>query len=155
MANVKWKNNPMYSHWMSWTSFYNSWRGAKWRCRNINNSDYKNYWGRWICFSEDWDKFEDFYEDIFKCFRKWLTLDRIDVNWNYCKENCRWVTMKEQIRNTRVNRIIEFEWESKCLAEWAEIKELKQDTLKRRLDKLWWTVEEALTYKNRERRIIN
>jgi len=130
---------------MSWTPFYNSWWGAKWRCRNINNKDYKNYWWRWITFTEKWDNFNNFYRDMFSSYKEWLTLDRIDNNWNYCKENCKWSSIKEQWRNTRVNRILEYNWEKKCLASWAEIKKLPQDTLKRRIDKLWWTIKEALS----------
>ena len=56
------------------------------------------------------------YEDMSKSYKEWLTLDRIDVKWSYCKENCRWATMKEQQRNRGNN--VRYKW--KCLSEYRE-----------------------------------
>jgi hypothetical protein len=72
------------------------------------------------------------------------TIDRIDNNKGYSPENCRWATMKEQTRNTRRNRILEFDGKSLCLQEWAEITGLKRTTIAERINR-GWTVEEALT----------
>ena len=99
-------------HWQYWTRFYSIYIGAKNRCRNKNAQNYKDYWWRWIKFL--WDNFEDFYNDMRKEYKihvekyweKDTTIDRIDSNWNYCKENCKWSTKKEQSNNTRHNRIL-------------------------------------------------
>lgn len=65
----------------------------------------KNYYDKWIkCL---WKSFEEFYNDmndsylehVKQYWEKDTTIDRIDFNWNYCKENCRWATCKEQVYN--------------------------------------------------------
>ena len=50
--------------------------------------------------------------------RRFCTIDRIDVNGNYCPENCRWVSMKIQNNNRRNNHLITINNETKTLTEW-------------------------------------
>ena len=90
-------------HWMSYSKLYRVWCTMRARCSNIKNISYKNYWGRWITYSSDWNYFKLFYKDMINTYREWLEIDRIDNNWNYCKENCRWVTHKENNNNRRNN----------------------------------------------------
>lgn len=80
------------------------WCWMKQRCNNKNTKAYKDYWWRWITYDPRREKFENFYEDMNKWWQQWLSIDRIDNNWNYCKENCRWATPWQQMRNTRRNR---------------------------------------------------
>ena len=80
---------------------------AKVRCQNKNSAGYKHYGWRGIKFMRD--TFEDFYRDMWASYEDHVrlyweddtTIDRIDVDGNYCKENCRWATHKEQMSNTR------------------------------------------------------
>lgn len=92
------------THGMSKSREFTSWRGMIKRCTNPNNDHYKNYGGRGITVCERWlHSFEDFYEDMgIRPFG--MTLDRKDTNGNYCKDNCKWSTPKEQANNRR-NRI--------------------------------------------------
>ena len=71
------------------------------RCFNKNSKSYDNYGGRGITVCDGWvSSFEAFYEDMGPCLHG-MTLDRINVNSNYCKENCRWATASEQGYNKR------------------------------------------------------
>ena len=83
------------------TPIHNSFAGAKQRCRYSNHKSFKYYGGRGILFR--WESFYAFLEDMFDTYKDGLTLDRIDSNKDYCKENCRWATHSEQARNTRRN----------------------------------------------------
>ena len=53
--------------------------------------------------------FEEFYSDMYPTYKKWLTVEREDNDWNYCKSNCKWATMKEQSNNRRPRIKIEEE----------------------------------------------
>lgn len=74
-----------------------------------------------------------------------MTLDRIDVNGDYCKENCRWATFKEQANNMRSNTYITFNNITKTISQWADYTGIKKDTLRNRLDRYHWSIERALT----------
>lgn len=87
-------------HGMSGTPEYSSWQSMKERCRNPLSPAYENYGGRGISYDPSWESFEAFYEDLGER-PEGMSLDRIDVNGNYCKENCRWTTTTIQNFNRR------------------------------------------------------
>lgn len=139
-------------HGMYGTKLYHIWNGLTGRCLNPNNKDYPNYGGRGITVCEEWKKPENFFGWAFlNGYNVNLTLDRIDTDKGYSPDNCRWVTNNEQQRNKRNNRIIEYDGESHCIAEWAEITGISKDTIESRL-RYGWSPEEILTiqpsYKN-------
>jgi hypothetical protein len=75
------------------------------RCTNPKNSHFKDYGGRGIKVCEEWNNSTNFIEwALNNGYREELTLDRIDVNGNYCPENCTWIPMKEQYKNRRSNK---------------------------------------------------
>ena len=111
------------------------WRSMRKRCKNKNDDYYHLYGGRGITVCKRWDKFENFYADMGKRPTNNHSIDRIDNNGNYTPENCRWVTMKQQCRNKRNNRLISFNGETRCVAEWAEIVGIHKSSLLARLNK--------------------
>ena len=130
-------------HWMYLTKVYRTWNEVKSRCDNKNNDRYKHYGGRWITYDKKWEKFEWFYEDMWDR-PEWKTIDRIENNWNYCKENCKenckWATIQEQNRNKRNNVI--YKW--KCIAQWCDELWINRNKVYMRINKLWWKIERAL-----------
>lgn len=134
------KKNWRIKHWFSKDKFYMKYYHIKERCNNINNVRYKSYWWRWIKL--EWKTFEEFKNDMFPTYKEWLTIDRIDVNWNYNKENCRWITNKEQQNNKTNNKIIKYNWKTHTLSEWSNILNIKYNTLASRLYR-WMSIEKA------------
>ena len=124
------------THKMSTSRTYRTWAAMKNRCTNKNNPAYKSYGGRGIKIQENWLEFESFYKDMGDRPNN-MTLDRIDNNGNYCKENCHWALRKTQSRNTRRNRIINYNGKFLCIAELAEIKNIKYNVLFYRLNAGW------------------
>lgn len=78
------------------------------RCNDKNSKSYKNYGARGITYCDKWKSLEGFLDDMLETYQEGLTLDRIDVNGMYCKENCRWATRTVQANNTTANRYFEY-----------------------------------------------
>lgn len=82
------------------TSTYQSWKHMRSRCLVRSNKDFHHYGGRGISICERWNDYANFLSDMGEK-PAGLTLDRINVDDNYCPENCRWATRKEQTANRR------------------------------------------------------
>jgi hypothetical protein len=65
------------------------------------------------------------------------SIDRIDNDGDYCKNNCKWSTYTEQANNTRQNVYIEYHGESKTISQWSKEKDIKYHTLYGRFRKGW------------------
>jgi len=126
-------------HGMRNTREYMIWQGMKKRCMNPNAINYKDYGYKGITVCEKWMDFIGFYEDM--GLSNGLCLDRIDNTKGYSKDNCRWVTYKQNNRNKSNNFLIE----GKTVQEWSEKTKLSPQVIFHRLKKLKMTPLLAVT----------
>lgn len=143
--------NAFKSNWSTHgaykTRLYTEWISMKGRCHNKNNRRYSNYGGRGIKVCPEW-------RDSFEAFRDWalangyqddLTIERKDVNGDYCPENCCWATQKEQQNNRRNNHLLTYNGRTQTLTQWAAETGINEMALSARINKLHWSTERALT----------
>ena len=131
--------------------FYKIWIHILERCNKKSSNRYKNYGERGIkCLWKSFEKFRDdmyesYLEHVKKFGEKQTQIDRIDNDGNYYKENCRWVTLKEQARNKTNTKKIIYNKKSFYLSELSEKTGIKESTLRNRLFRDKWSIEKALT----------
>lgn len=130
-------------HGLTGSRIYQAWGNMKKRCNDPTNKSYVNYGGRGISYDKRWESFENFYEDMKDGYADDLTLDRIDVNKDYSKDNCRWVDMKTQGNNKTDNHLVTYNGETLTLSEMARKHGITVDLFKSRLYK-GWSVKDAL-----------
>jgi hypothetical protein len=122
----------MTKHGMEGTRIYNTWAQMLGRCNNPNATSFKRYGAKGIKVCDAWHDFRVFYADMGD-IPEGRTLDRIDNDKGYSKENCRWADPKTQSRN-RINTVMA-EWNGKLMpvAEIAEINGIGRRFLHARL----------------------
>ena len=118
-------------HGMIKTKTYNSWVAMKQRCLNKNAFKYKSYGARGITICPEWLEFENFYRDMGERPEN-KTLDRIDNNKNYYKENCCWSSPKQQSNNTRANHLLTYKGKTQTMKQWSEELRINYYTLQYR-----------------------
>lgn len=137
------------THGESKTLLYGIWCAIKRRRYNTHDPAYPLYGGRGITMCDEWK--EDYVQ-----FRDWAlshgyvpdghncTIDRIDVDGNYCPENCRWVDSVAQANNRRSNHLLTLNGETHNMTEWSQIVGIP---MKKIADRIYhgWSVEKALT----------
>lgn len=132
------------THGMTETRMYSIWCNMRTRCNNPNSERYQDYGGRGIYICDRWRTFENFLADMGEPPSDRHTIDRIDNDGNYCPENCRWATPKEQNCNTRVNHIIDYDGKSMNVTQWADHLGVSSHLIHARL-KLGWTIQRTLS----------
>lgn len=123
------------------------------RCYNPKASKYYLYGGKGIEMCEEWkNDFINFYNwAIDNGYKDDLTIDRINSDKNYCPENCKWATYKEQNSHLKDSDkraikpcLIEYNGTKMNLTEWANKLNINPKTLHARYER-GWSIERILT----------
>lgn len=122
-------------------SAYRKWSLMWSRVRNPTGKSYC-YEGLSVC--SRWEVFENFLADM-KCPPIGHSLDRIDNLKGYSRDNCRWVPLAHQAKNTCRNRKVVFQGELDIVSDHARRQGLDPDVVFDRLNKLGWDVNRALS----------
>ncbi len=148
-GNYKHKLKHGFAH----TKFYRTWASIKTRCSNKNSKYYRHYGGRGIIFDKQWEKFENFLNDMYKSYLKHIeqfgekntTIERKNNNGNYCLENCSWETWDNQRKNKRTNHFLTYNGKKLTMKEWSKELNIPYSRLEARINSLNLPVEMALT----------
>lgn len=134
----KYKGNP--------TTLYATWCNMKSRCYCKTNTCYKHYGGRGIKICDEWiNNFDNFKNwALSNGFKSGLTIDRIDVNGDYCPENCRWTTRKLQSDNKRDTKHFLYNGNMFTLNELSDKYNVKYNILYDRMFRLGWDIDKAI-----------
>ena len=83
------------------TKLHRVWLAMRQRCNNPRCKDYPHWGGRGIKVCAEWDDFSAFERWALQSgYAEGLTIERVNVNGDYCPENCKWITRAEQMKNT-------------------------------------------------------
>lgn len=122
------------THNGSKTRLYRIWKQMRIRCNCKSNPNYKFYGGRGITICEEWDDFSKFREWALKNgYAENLTIERVDVDGNYCPDNCTWILRNEQAKNTRNCKYYEHDGLKMCHNDWARHLGINPSTLTERI----------------------
>ena len=155
-ALISWSSWSCWCKWKLWwwcwessSRFYWIWCWMKSRCNPKNYV--KDYWKRWIHCK--WKTYKSFKKDMYESYLEYvrehweenITVDRIDTNWNYNKENCRWLSMLEQQSNKRNNHHVIYRWKEYPTIKWlCDILWKNYHRVFRRITTYGWSVEDAI-----------
>lgn len=113
--------------------WYNSYHSMMDRCYREKARNFSLYGGRGITVCDEWHNIEAFERWAKNSgFQKGMTLERKNVNGNYCPSNCTWATPKEQANNRRNTLYLVFNGEKHSVSEWADILGMSRSTISNR-----------------------
>lgn len=128
------------THGQSKTKAYRVWKAMWSRCTNENVQAYSSYSLRTP--PDSWKSFSEFIKDMGQPPSTLHSIERINNNLPYSKNNCKWATPAEQNRNTKRTLAIVFNEETRCLKDWPKTIGIKYNVLRDRLA-AGWSVERA------------
>lgn len=135
------------SHGLANHPLYRVWRAMISRCYNDKDISFKNYGGKGVAVFDAWrNNFVDFYNwAIANGWSERLQLDK-DIIGNgliYSPSTCKFVTRSENCRNRKTNNLLTYNGETKTLAEWCELYNIKHTCVIKRISR-GWTINQAL-----------
>jgi hypothetical protein len=122
---------------------YEVWCKIRQRCNSTTNKDYKNYGARGIKVSEEWNTFQQFMLDMGER-PEGHSLDRMDNDKGYSKENCSWSTRSQQGRNRRDTKLHTYNGRQWHLQELCEAYDMDDALVQTRLDTLGYDIKRAI-----------
>lgn len=135
-----------HTHGLTNTREYVVWCGMIARCENPKHKGYHTYGGKGVRVCDRWrNSFETFLSDMGMPPSPKHQIDRIDPTGNYEPSNCRWVTNRQNSRNTRKTIKVEYGGETLALNDWANRIGIPEKTLYARIKVYGWPVHEAFT----------
>jgi hypothetical protein len=134
------KNNK--THGMTNTPTFSVWHGMLTRCNDKKCPNYNRYGGRGIGVAPEWMDFKNFFTDMGEK-PKGKSIDRIDNNKGYSKDNCRWATMDQQQNNRSSNVRIKWMDIELTIKQWSDVLEVRDSRIAARI-RNGWTIEDAL-----------
>lgn len=118
-----------YKHGGRYERLYYIWKTMRQRCNNPRSQKYKNYGGRGIVVCSEWEDYATFRKWAFENgYEETLTIDRIDVDGDYCPRNCKWSTIMEQENNRTNTHWIYDNGEKISMAEYCRRNEINYKT---------------------------
>lgn len=139
----EWLRQKQTKHGMRQTQVHRAWCDMKRRCDSDKSSHYKYYGGRGITYDLKWKDFINFFTDMGHPPSPQYSLDRINGNGNYTKENCRWATVTEQANNKKNNTYLTYKGKTQSIADWARELGVPRMRISSRLHR-GWSIERAL-----------
>ncbi len=130
------------THGKSRSKTYRIWSGMIARCATPTASGYAQYGARGISVCAKWRKFAGFYEDMGEC-PAGMSIERLNVDAGYAPDNCVWIPLVEQPRNTTRSRFVVLRGVKKLARDVALANGIGIGTFKSRLYKYGWSVERA------------
>jgi len=127
-------------HGMTGTKVWAVWIGMRNRCYKPVTDRYPQYGGRGIKVCDRWHLFENFYADMGDV-PEGMSIDRIDVDGDYCPENCRWATSMEQGANKTNTLYVTLHGKEYLFGDLIKAAGLKHSTAHARLYRYGWTPE--------------
>jgi len=104
------------------------WYGMRQRCYDKNCDHYHSWGGRGIKICERWQEYKNFLADMGRC-PEGYSIERIDVNGDYCPENCKWIPMRDQSKNRRDTRRLTYCGTTDTLCQWAKRLKINPGTM--------------------------
>lgn|SRR6478752_5749008 len=138
------------THGLSKTPLYGIWGGMIMRCENPNNEDYHNYGGRGVTVCDEWrNNPESFIEwALENGWKKGMEVDK-DKSGSmiYSPKTCEIITKKENSNYRRASHYIEYNGKRQTLQQWSEETGIHFSLILARINRLKWSIEQALTIK--------
>ena len=131
--------HPNYT--VDYPRLWKQWDDMIRRCENPKTLRYHRYGGRGISVCDEWHDFKTYMDwAMSHGYQEDLQIDRIDNDGDYCPDNCRFVTNKENCRNMSTNHNITIDGETRCLTEWSELTDTRRSVIN------WWCKNKGEDY---------